>query len=70
MSKKKSKRHILIPLVLLIYLAAMAYFNYPGSDNPELSLKRYYITIGVTLALIISLVFFLKKKEENRRKYE
>ena len=69
MAKKKNKKHIWIPLVLFVYLAAMAYFNYPGPNNPELSLKQYYITIGITSVLIIALVFFLKKKEEYRKKH-
>jgi hypothetical protein len=70
MAKKKSKKHIITPLVLLVYLASMAWYFYPGANHPELSLKQYYITIGVTLGLIIALVFFLRKKEEYRQKYK
>ena len=62
------KKHILLPLVLLVYLAFMAYTYYP-EKNPELSYTQYYTIIGVTIVIIIVLSFFLKKKEEHRKKY-
>jgi hypothetical protein len=58
------KKHIALPLVLLIYLAFMAYTFYPGK-NPELSYTQYYITVGVTLALNYCIAFF---SEKERRK--
>ncbi|MDR0413107.1 MAG: hypothetical protein LBH61_04835 [Dysgonamonadaceae bacterium] len=65
------KRYILLPSVLFIYLACMAYFAYPGK-NPEggLSYIQYYLTIGITLVIIGLLVYFLKKKDDNRKKYK
>jgi len=62
------KRYILLPLALLVYLAVMAYFTYPGR-NESLSYTQYYITIGITILILIALSFFLKKKDENRKKY-
>ena len=62
------KRHILLPIALLIYLAGMAYFFYPGRTDGSISFTQYYITIGVTLVVIVALSFFLKKKAENKEK--
>jgi phosphotransferase system glucose/maltose/N-acetylglucosamine-specific IIC component len=64
------KRHILLPVVLLIYLAIIAYFTYPSRNISagEISYTQYYISIGVTLVIIAALFFFLKKKAENERK--
>ena len=70
MSKKKSKKHIIIPLALFIYLIAMAIYTYPKGDNPEVSLTQYYITIGITLVLIVAASYFIKKREEHKQKYE
>jgi len=63
------KRHITIPLLLLIYLAAVAYFAYPAK-NPTLSYTQYFITLGVTLAVIIAASYFIRKKDENAKKYK
>lgn len=66
---KKLKRHIVIPLLLLIYLAVIAYFTHP-SKNSELSYTQYYVTIGITLVILIALSFFLKKKADNEKKWK
>ena len=62
------KKHFLLPIVLLIYLGAMAYFFYPGRTDGSIGFTQYYITIGVTLVVIVALSFFLKKKAENKEK--
>lgn len=67
--KKKSKKHIIISSVLLVYLIVMAYVTYPGTNNPELSFSRYCVTICITLAVIVGVFFFVKKREENKKKY-
>ena len=65
------KRHIMLPVILLIYLAFMAYFTYPGkTGNEHISLTQYYATIGITLIVIIALYFFQKKKDKNKEKYK
>jgi amino acid permease len=61
------KKHIALPLSLLIYLGAMAYFFYPD-ENSQSNYTQYYISIGVTLGVIIALFFFLKKKEKIQDK--
>ena len=64
------KKHIVWPALLLIYLIVIAYFTYPGDDNPELSYTQYYVTIGIVAVVIVALSFFLKKKEENKKKWK
>ncbi|GHT55186.1 hypothetical protein FACS1894145_8310 [Bacteroidia bacterium] len=64
------RRYILLPVVLLIYLAAMAYFTYPGRTQGGLSYTQYYITLGVTIVIIAALSYFLKKKDDNNKKYK
>lgn len=66
---KFMKRYILLPVVLLVYLACMAYFTYPGK-NPDggLSYLQYYLTTGITLIVIGLLAYFLKKKEDGKNK--
>ncbi|MDR2805142.1 MAG: hypothetical protein LBB85_05785 [Dysgonamonadaceae bacterium] len=63
------KRYILLPVVLLVYLACMAYFTFPGKNQGSgLSYTQYYITISITLIVIGLLAYFLKKKEDNKKK--
>jgi uncharacterized membrane protein len=63
------KKHILLPVVLLVYLAFMAYFTYPArSVTGGISYTSYYVTIGVTFVIIIFLAYFLKRQEDNRKK--
>ncbi|MDR0427489.1 MAG: hypothetical protein LBH12_02675 [Dysgonamonadaceae bacterium] len=64
------KKHILVPIALLIYLGVMAYFFYPGKTDGSVSFTQYYITIGITAVIIVALSFFLKKKAENNEKYK
>lgn len=64
------KRYILLPIVLLAYLAIMAYFTYPGRTQGGLSYTQYYVTISVTIVIIAALSYFLKKKDKNNKKYK
>lgn len=69
--KHRMKRHITVPIALLIYLAAMAYFTHPARHSGGgAGFVRYYITIGVSIAIIIALSYFLKRKEENKKKHK
>ena len=63
-----------MPIALLIYLAAMAIYAWPGR-NPDASIgyANYWATIGVTFACIIALTYFLRKRDKfrnNRKKRE
>lgn len=65
---KKFKRSTVIPLCLLIYLAAMAYV---GRDNFFSGNKLYYfVVLGISLAIIVLLHFALRKKEQLRQSHE
>lgn len=61
------KKHIVIPLALLIYLIGIAYLTFPGR-NPDLGYTQYYISLGVTLVVIIGVYLAFKKKEDRAKK--
>lgn len=61
--KKKIPRSTWLPVLLLIYLAAMSYIG-----RGELTAGHYLYYFGiiaVTLAIIITLHFVLKKRENS-----
>ncbi len=63
----KIRRSVLMPIALLIYLAAMAVYAWPGRNpNSTLSYTNYWATIGVTLACILALTYFLKRRDKFR----
>ena len=58
-----------MPIALLLYLAAMAIYAWPGRNpGSSLSYTNYWATIGVTLACIIALTYFLRKRDKFRNK--
>ncbi len=59
-----------LPIVLLIYLAAMSYIGYGHYRNGAYSALYYFGLIAITLAVITALHFFLKRKERLRRERE
>lgn len=63
----KLNRPVVIPCILLIYLAVMAYMGLEGLRNGQTSLLQYIATIVVTLGVIVLLHFFLRKRERLRR---
>lgn len=63
----KIKRSTLIPLLLLIYLAVMAWMGLDGLRSGQMSLPAYLGTIAITLGIIVLLHFFLKKREALRQ---
>lgn len=62
-SVMKLSRPIVIPCILLVYLAVMAYMGLDGLRTGQTSLFQYIATIVVTLGVIILLHFFLRKRE-------
>lgn len=66
----KLKRSTVIPLVLAIYLAVMAYIGYGGYARGETSALQYFSIIAVTAAVIVLLHFNLKRRERLRRERE
>lgn len=63
----KLTRPVVIPLILIIYLAVMAYLGLDGLRTGQTSLFQYVATIVITLGIIILLHFYLKKRERLRR---
>lgn len=63
-------RSILIPGVLLIYLAVMSYIGYPAYHAGEMSSLYYFGVIGATLVVIFLLHLNLKKRDRLRRERE
>lgn len=63
----KLTRPVVIPLILLIYLAVMAFLGLDGLRTGQTSLFQYVATIVITLGIIVLLHFYLKKRERLRR---
>ena len=69
-SKKKSKikRSVIFPIIMLAYLAAMAWI---GRDRLERGEYLYYFgIIGIGLVIIVLLYLSLRKKEELQQRRE
>lgn len=65
--KFKPKRHIFIPIVILIYTVVIAIYaasKYYTSENKG----SYFLVVGVNLALAVILYFILKKRDTLRNK--
>ena len=69
MSKKsKFKRSVVFPVIMLAYLAIMAWI---GRDRLERGEYLYYFgVIGVGIIIIILLYFSLRKKEQLQQRRE
>ncbi len=63
----KLSRPILIPAVLLIYLAVMAVLGFDGYRSGRTSALMYFGTIIATTGIIVLLHFTLKRRERLRR---
>ena len=70
MTINMKNKSIIIPLVLLIYLAIMCYIGYGGYRSGEFSALYYYGVIAGSLLVIILLHFSLKRRERLRKKRE
>lgn len=68
MRQKKFKSSTVIPLALLVYLAAMAYYGRGMLVAGETI--KYFGVIACTLIVLVILHFSLKKKEKLREKRE
>ena len=68
MSKSKIKRSVVFPIIMLAYLAAMAWV---GRDRLERGEYLYYFgIIGIGLIIIVLLYFSLRKKEQLQQRRE
>lgn len=66
----KIKRSTVLPLVLAVYLAVMAYIGYPEYAAGRTSALYYFGIIGITVVILILLHFNLKRREKLRRERE
>ncbi|MDE6276903.1 MAG: hypothetical protein K2M06_02225 [Muribaculaceae bacterium] len=60
------KRSTIIPLVLLVYLAVMAYIGWPDYAAGRTSALFYFGVIVITLVILVLLHFNLKRREQLR----
>ncbi len=63
----KLTRPIVIPAVLLAYLAVLAYIGFGDFASGRTSPLQYFGTIALTLVIIVLLHFSLKRRERLRR---
>lgn len=64
----KLRRPIVIPAVLLIYLAVMVVLGWPDYVRGATSPQLYFGGTALTLAVIVLLHFTLKKQEALRER--
>ncbi len=65
--RKKSKKHIYLPLALALYATVMAVIGYPKAEAKG-ELTQFWIVYGVTLVLAVIIHFLYKRRERNRDK--
>lgn len=68
MTEKKLSRHTVIPLLLLVYLCAMAWI---GRDRltVEKDYLGYFGTVAAELVIIAAVWVFLRKRDRIRRRH-
>ena len=66
----KLQHYIYLPLILVVYIAFMAYITYDGVEGGEISLTSYLLTHLGTLCVIIALFFVLKRRDKLRNERE
>lgn len=66
--RRKFKRHILIPLILLVYVAIMVVMALPKYQESG-NWKEFTIILAVSLILIVVIYFAYKRKEKLRDKF-
>jgi uncharacterized membrane protein len=63
----KVKRSVVVPAILAIYLAIMAYIGYDEYAVGHTSAFQYFGTIFATIVVLVLLHFSLKRRERLRR---
>ena len=66
--KRKFKRHIFIPLLLLVYVAIMVVMAIPKYQESG-KWNEFTLILAVSLLLIVVLYFIYKRKEKLRDKF-
>lgn len=65
--KLKNKRHIVIPVAIVIYTLVIAIYFGVKSYSPENS-GVFFLVIALNLVLAVVLYFILKKRDDYRNK--
>lgn len=60
----KVKKHVFIPLALLVYVIAMAIYFIPKSTDSDV---MKVVEVGGSLALVVLLYFVLRRRERLRQ---
>lgn len=60
----KVKKHVFIPLALLVYVIAMAIYFIPKSKDSDV---MKVVEVGGSLALVVLLYFVLRRRERLRQ---
>jgi len=68
MSKSKIKKSVVFPIIMLAYLAAMAWIGRDRLNHGEY--LYYFGIIGVGLVIILLLYLSLRKKEQLQQRRE
>ena len=66
--RKKIKRHILVPAVLLIYTAVMGVYAYPAYREKE-NWNEFFLIIGIGILLPVLLFFVLRRRQKVRDEF-
>ncbi|MDE6541636.1 MAG: hypothetical protein K2L74_06470 [Muribaculaceae bacterium] len=66
----KIRRSILVPSVLLVYLAVMSAIGYPDYASGRTSALYYFGIIAITLVILVLLYFSLRRRERYREERE
>jgi phosphate starvation-inducible membrane PsiE len=66
--KRKFKRHLFIPLLLLVYVAIMVVMAIPKYQESG-NWNEFTLILAVSLLLIVVLYFIYKRKEKLRDKF-
>ena len=66
--KRKFKRHILIPLILLVYVAIMVIMGLPKYKDSG-NWNEFTIILAISFILIVVIYFVYKRKENLREKF-
>lgn len=66
--KRKIKRHLLIPLLLLVYVTIMVVMAFPKYQESG-NWNEFFMILGISLLLIVLLYFIYKRKDKIRDKF-
>lgn len=60
-------RYKVVPILLMVYLVAMAYVGYPRYASGQMSALQYFGIIAATIAVIVLLLFSLRIRDRRRK---